>query len=114
MSGLVKKIRNYTIIGAIGLASLATAYSYFIPDKVTTIINGTEVKRFGDKDKYLIFTDEEVYENTDSLVYFKFKSANLQNKAMKLNGKKVEITKSGWRFGPFSWYENILDVKEVK
>lgn len=113
MSGLVNKIRSWAI--GLGVAAILAApgYSYFVSDIVRTRINETQVKRYNGQDKYLIFTDDGVFENTDAWYRFKFNSSNLQGELMKLKGKEAEITKYGWRFGLFSWYENIVGVKEV-
>ena len=112
MSTLVEKLIVLTvgtgIIAALGLPT----YSYVISDTVRTKINGTEVKRYGDNnhDKYLIFTDAGTFENTDAWYRGKFTSSDLQGELVKLKEKEADITKYGWRFGPFSWYENIVDV----
>lgn len=95
-------------------ASLYPTCSYLREDSVVTRINETVVKRYGDEDKYLIFTDAGVFENTDAWYRLKFRSSDLQAKIMELKGEEVEITKYGWRFPPFSWYENIIAVEEVK
>ncbi len=113
MSELVKKIRNWTIGIAILGAIIIPAYSYYASDTVRTVINETQVKRHGNSDKYLVFTNDDVFENVDAWYRFKFRSSDLQSKCMRLKGKEVEITKYGWRFGPLSWYENIVDIKEI-
>src|SRR3989344_2221654 len=92
----VKLLIGTTIVGGIIVVPFA-AKSYFHKDSIVTTINETAIKRYGDADKFLVFTDDEVYQNSDSLFYHKFRSANIQNKIMKLKGKNVEITKYGWR-----------------
>ena len=114
MSELVKKIRNWAIGVGIAAAVATAGYSYFVPDTVRTKVNETQVKRYSDHDKYLVFTDAGVFENTDAWYRLKFRSSDLQGQLMKLKGKEVDITKYGWRFGPLSWYENIVGVEEVK
>ena len=114
MSELVKRIRNWTIgIGIVAILA-SPVYSYYFTDNVRTVINETQVKWSNGEDKYLVFTDSGVFENTDVWYRFKFRSSDLQNKIMKLKGKEVTIEKYGWRFGPLSWYENIVDVEGVK
>jgi hypothetical protein len=110
---LVKKIRNWAI--GIGIATVIATpvYSFYFPDTIRTKINETQVKRYHNKDKYLIFTDSGVFENTDAWYRLKFRSSNLQAELMKLKGKEVEIKKYGWRIPIISGYENILKVKEI-
>jgi hypothetical protein len=114
MSELIKKIRNWGVVVGISAAIAVTGYSYFIPDTIRTKVIETQVKRYDNHDKYLVFTDDGVFENTDARYRFKFRSSDLQGKLMKLRGKDVDITKYGWRFGPTSLYENIVAVDEVK
>ncbi|MBI2668156.1 DUF1523 family protein [Candidatus Woesearchaeota archaeon] len=102
------------IVGiGVGLGFLALGNSYFIPDSVVTRVIETQVKRYDDYDKYLVFTDAEVFENTDAWYRLKFRTSNLQAELMKLKGKCVEIDKYGWRIPAFSVYENIVGVKGV-
>ncbi len=101
-------------IVALSSGVVAAGFSYFVPDRVVTRIIDTQVKRYGDSDKYLIFTDDGVFENTDVWYRGKFRSSDLQRDAIKLKGKKEEIQKYGWRFGPFSWYENVVGIRAVE
>lgn len=102
------------LLSGLLLGAGAVGKSYFVTDFVVTRINETQVKRYEDGDKYLVFTDHGVFENTDAWYRGKFRSSDLQGQIMKLKGKKVKIEKYGWRSGPLSWYENIVGVKEVK
>ena len=109
---------DYLVVGCSVVAAATLifggGYSYFPTDTATTRINETTVKRYDKKDVYLVFTDAGVFENTDAWYRLKFNSSDIQNEITKLKGKEVEITKYGCRFRPFSWYENIVGVKEVK
>ena len=110
----VKKLfRTTALVAAIGLPTLGTAYSYFVPETVTTKINDVTVKRFGDEDRYLVFTDDGPYKNTAAWYRGKLGSSNMQNDLTKLKGKIVELEHYGWRFQIFHWYENIVEVTEV-
>src|SRR3989338_6000114 len=110
MSGLVKKVKNALLVSAAVVVPLVGISSYFVPDTVVTKVIDTQTKRSNSKDKYLIFTEAGVFENTDAWYRFKFRSSDLQGRIMQLKGKEVEITKYGWRFGPLSWYENVVDI----
>tara|TARA_R100000656_G_scaffold104176_1_gene76241 strand:+ start:276503 stop:276895 length:393 start_codon:yes stop_codon:yes gene_type:complete len=62
--------------------------------------------------RYLIFTDREVFENTDSLLEMKFSSSDLQGR---LNvGSCYEIVVYGWRMPLVSSYRNVSDAFEVE
>ena len=95
---------------AVGTAIILPAWSYFPADTVTTKINDVEIKRYGKNDKYLVFTDDGVFENTSAWYRGKWSSSDMQNELVKLKGKQVELQKYGWRVRPLSWYENIVKV----
>lgn len=61
------------------------------------------------KSRYLIFTDKGVYENTDSLIYFKFRSSDLYGK-LKV-GQTYTCKTAGFRFGLTSSYPNIINCE---
>lgn len=106
------RIGSYVLAGALlaGLAGGATAcYSYFVPDAVETTIKRCEVK----SGKYLVFTNDGVFQNTDAWYRLKWNSSDVQNGLIDLEGKKARITKYGWRVTPFSKYENIVGVEEI-
>lgn len=111
---LASTVRRGLLVAALGTVPLSTLYSYFVPDKVVTRIVDAQVKRYGDSDKYLIFTDSEVFENTDAWYRFKFNSSDVQRDAANLKGKTAEIKKYGWRFRPLSWYENVLSIRPLE
>lgn len=58
--------------------------------------------------KFLIFTETEVFQNTDSWLYFKFSSADYQNKLDPSKTYKVKV--AGWRIPFFSSYRNIVEI----
>lgn len=57
---------------------------------------------------YLVFTDKGVYQNTDSLWYFKFDSSDVQNEMVV--GSVCDMTVYWYRVPFLSWYQNILEV----
>ncbi|MFD0933129.1 DUF1523 family protein [Psychroflexus salinarum] len=59
--------------------------------------------------KFLVYGEDEVFENTDSWLYFKFDSADVQNE-IEL-GKINKIKVAGWRVPFFSWYRNVISVE---
>ncbi|MBZ9788086.1 DUF1523 family protein [Psychroflexus sp. CAK57W] len=58
--------------------------------------------------KFLVYAEDEVFENTDSWLYFKFNSADVQNE-LEL-GETHIIKVAGWRVPFFSWYRNVISV----
>lgn len=59
--------------------------------------------------KYLVFTNNEVFENTDSFLFMKFNSSDLQNQLEP--GKDYTVLVAGWRIPLFSTYRNIIKIK---
>lgn len=62
--------------------------------------------------KYLIFTQDEVFENTDSYYHGKFDSSDLQGYLEV--GKKYKCEVFGERNPRWSWYRNLTSCEEVK
>lgn len=86
------------------------------PLTTKSIVTGATIVKMervgGDKGKYLVFTDEEVLQNTDCLVYWKFDSSDIYGELEV--GKTYDFGVYGWRIPFFSMYKNILTVREVK
>lgn len=57
---------------------------------------------------YLVFTEGEVFENTDSFWALKFNSSDVQGQIGV--GETCDFDVYGWRVPFFSWYRNILEV----
>ncbi len=89
-------------------------YVYGTQKNVTLDINKTEriVERDGSGSKYLIYTKEGVYENTDTLLRGKFNSSDVYNQLEA--GKKYNCDTYGWRMPFFSSYPNIVSCQETK
>jgi len=73
------------------------------------------VKRNGDTDKYLIFTEDangnrEVFQNTDAWLNLKVNSSDIWAEIGE--GDTCTFAVNGWRFRLMSWYRNILEVQE--
>ena len=61
------------------------------------------------ENKFLIFTKGEVFENSDSFLYFKFNSSDYQNDLEV--GKTYKTKVVGWRVPFFSMYRNIVEYE---
>ena len=71
-------------------------------ERVTDAAGGTA--------RYLIFTDQGVYQNVDDWLFLKWNSSDVQGKMNP--GAKVTAKITGMRLGIFSWYPNIIKVIE--
>lgn len=80
---------------------------FTVEDKERIVNNTSE----GTSSKYLIFTDKGVFENTDTLFYWKWDSSDLYGQIQE--GKTYNAKVYGLRVGFFSLYKNIVDVKQV-
>lgn len=60
--------------------------------------------------KYLVYTAQGVYENTDDLLNWKFNSSDLYNQLQEGNAYSCDVV--GWRNGLFSWYPNLISCED--
>lgn len=60
--------------------------------------------------KYLIFTEGEVFQNTDAITFFKFNSSDIQGQLHQDSTYNVVVV--GWRVPFLSWYRNIIKVQK--
>lgn len=80
-------------------------------------ITDKQIKRSNSHDTYMVFAQDTngkpiVFEDTDSLIEFKFNSSDVY--AQLVQGKKYKINAYGWRIPLMSNYENITKVAEIK
>lgn len=61
--------------------------------------------------KYLVFTDNEVFEVNDTIVFGRWNSSDLYNSLEK--DATYKFTCAGWRVPFLSWYRNILKAEKV-
>jgi len=80
-------------------------------DTVVATVKDKVTKRDGDDDKYIIFTNKEVLENTDEIWALKCDSSDVYSDIEK--GKTYEFTVVGLRIKACSCYRNILESKEI-
>lgn len=114
---MVKKV-VYTVGSSVAfvlfLLSIVSAISYNKQTHVRTgEITNLYVKNEKDSSKfYIVLNNKEVITNTDSILFGKYNSADIQ--AALSVGEKVTIKTAGHRDNLFSMYENAISVKEVK
>lgn len=59
--------------------------------------------------KWLVTCENEVFQNVDELIFFKFNSSDFNRKLVP--GKKLNLVVCGFRVPFLSWYRNIIAVK---
>ncbi len=118
---LSKQVTNYIkrTLASIALTALVGlvmgfAIDAYLDTKHVEVINvtGCDIKRAGSQggDKYLVYTDNAVYQVTDNVFFLRFDSSDDYGKLKQGGMFKVEVI--GWRIPFLSQYQNILDVLE--
>jgi len=105
------------IFGVIGIFLLMIGVQVAKYSTVTdVVVTVTEKERIVESNgkhttsKYLVFTENEVFENVDDMIpFFKFNSSDIQGKLHV--GETYKLTVWGWRINFLSWYRNILNVQ---
>ena len=83
----------------------AETVKFTVTDKETTITSHGE----NVSSKYIVFTENETFENTDLLFEGKFNSSDIQGKLKR--GETYTAKVYGWRVPFFSMYRNIVVIK---
>lgn len=115
----MKKVRDFLsrngcriIIILFAVAIIGAPFFKRLTEKTVTItVTDKEVKKYDNKDKYLIYTDDGTYEITDTIAYLRFDSSDLYGEIEV--GKTYECKVCGWRIPIFSSYKNIITAEEV-
>ena len=107
-----KKFSLYAILVVIILMAYPVAY-YSSSKTVDITVKDKERITTGSGEnissKFLIYCEGEVFENTDSWLFFKFNSSDVQNELE--SGKTYTVTIAGWRIPFFSMYRNVIRIK---
>lgn len=101
-----------TAIIILAVLSLPFLYVYTTQQYREITIKKTEriVSSDGKSSKYLIYADDGVYENTDSILRMKFNSADVYGQLQ--NGKTYTCDTYGSRVPLLSMYPNIVKCEE--
>lgn len=110
-----KELMNKFIGGIVFLFILVlgvyTLQDYYILDKVTVNVTGKDnvCRNAGSSNdcKYIIYSESETFENTDSWLYFKFNSRDFQGK---IHDGEMTLGVYGWRVPFFSMSRNIVKI----
>ncbi|PCJ96645.1 MAG: hypothetical protein COA52_01180 [Hyphomicrobiales bacterium] len=103
------KTLGYILVISIIMGGFFYINPYTNSKEITIIVTEKDRECNRDECKYIIYTDGEVFENTDSWLFFKFNSADVYNE-LKLN-TTYDVKVTGLRFPFFSWKRNIVKVE---
>lgn len=98
------------------IAIVGVYIAYHLIDVIIELVTKkTVIDTVVDKERhdkyYIVYGKAQVYRNSDSWVYSKFNSSNIQAQLTK--GGKYELTIVGFRFPIFSNYQNIVKIKKI-
>lgn len=106
------------VITVIGLAIwwAISAHINWVKESTAVVdIKVTEKERVVESNseaRYLIFTEKEVFENTDSWYHEKYNSSDVYGQLKP--GKEYKCEVYGVRKERYSWYRNIVSCEEKK
>lgn len=95
----------------VGYAGAVIAYVAQSDEKTEFTVNEKVVKAGNKSSKYLLMTDNGVFENTDSITRWKWNSSDVYNDIK--TGCKYEATVFGFRNNFLSMYQNVVDVQHI-
>lgn len=105
---------GFKLLGVITIVVIVFLLSFCFTKftETTTIDKVVRMERVNNykSSKYLIFCENEVFENTDSFVYLKFNSSDFM--VMIKEGDVYRFTVTGIRLPFLSWYRNIVKVEK--
>ena len=102
------------LIALITMISFNMYYCYGTTESVVVTVTSKERIHNEDESIYLIYTDEGVFKNTDSIYYFKFNSSDIYGELKE--GESYRLNVYGFRIPFLSKYKNIINFKleEIK
>ena len=117
---VMRKKIVFALVALLALIACIGSIILFNFNDHTVTVTVTDKERIvqNNDSRYLIYTTMEdteetlVLENTDNLLRWKFDSSDLY--AELEEGKTYDVTVVGIRLGIFSWYENIIRIKEIQ
>ncbi len=109
--GLFGWLILFFILGIFLLLIVGTIYlSYDSVDEIRITIKNKERINKGTDSYYLIFTENEVFQNKDSLLFMKFDSSDVYNNLD--IGETYQVKVNWYRINFLSEYRNILEILE--
>jgi hypothetical protein len=100
------------IVVAIIIISAVSYYNSteYVDIKVTKLERITTGAGSSISSKFIVYTDREVFENTDEMLLGKFNSIDFQNKLKVDSSYSVEVI--GWRMPMLSMTRNIIKIRK--
>lgn len=113
---LFKLVPAFILAVAAGAGGVAVHYQTAAPTTERVVVVDKERQVSGSPEngiqsKYIVFTDKEVFENTDSMIRGKMNSSDVQAKLHV--GCTYDVTAYGFRSNWLSMYRNISKVDHV-
>lgn len=100
------------MIIALPIGGCSMAYKGTEEIVTATVLDKERIsKGSGDSQEHywLIYTENETFQNKDSLLFLKFNSADIQGHLQR--GQTYRLKVVGWRIPFFSAYRNIIDIE---
>ena len=111
--GALVLILGTILFGAIIVGTCLLAGKYYDTTEVTFTVTEKELMdRDGNGARYLVWSEDETFENVDSILKGKFNSSDLYGQLKVGNTYTCEVY--GWRNSFFSYYRNLVKCKEVR
>lgn len=108
-SGLLVPVIFVAVMLLFGVIYLTTGY--LKESEIEITVKDKERVVYNKGSEYLVWTENEVFKNTDSLMKGKFNSSDLQGKLER--GKTYRCKVYGWRINFLSKYRNLVNCEEL-
>jgi len=105
--GSLVRVGGVVVIALLIIGAITSAY--WSHDTVVVTVKDKERVNSGDSSYYLVFTENEVFKNKDSLLYMKFNSSDLYGELDK--GETYEFDVYWFRIPFLSMYRNVVDAR---
>lgn len=108
---MITKIKKSLISILVIIVLFAYPFAYYGSQETLTIdvLDKERIGLSSDSYKYLIYSSDEVFENTDTHLFLKYRSSDLQRDLSV--GEEYTVTVVGWRVPILSWHRNILKIE---
>jgi hypothetical protein len=105
-------VAAFIFLAFIALIVFVPIQLYFASvDEITMNVTEKERIAYEQGSRYLVWTENEVFENTDAWIFLKFDSSDIYGKIKVGHTYKTKVV--GWRIPFFSWYRDIINVEEL-
>lgn len=102
-----------TIVILLGV-TYPTLYMFSSEEVTVTVTDKERITTGSGEDlesKFLVYSEGEVFENSDTWLFFKFNSADVQGELKEEGTYTVKV--AGWRVPFLSWYRNVIRVTQT-